>query len=195
MSDYSIEAIGAVPIGSFYWDKFPQNKQSLIDICLAQEKPNVVESNVAYNIKSNLWESKFNFLEDPRLTELKLWMLDTLQFFSKTVNKRDHLFAITESWAHVTRTNGWHGPHRHPTSTWSGIFCIDTDSLDNAHNTFFNHFHLPRLPGYEFWDEQFDVKFLPGKLTIFPSTMLHYAPPYLGNGRRIVLAFNSIVIS
>lgn len=191
----SIEAVGAVPIGQYKWDQFDNFKQQVIDVCLAQEKPNVVESGIGEPIKNNLWESPFNFLDsDTNLIELKMWMLQALTTFGNTVSKSNYRFAITESWAHVTRPNGFHGPHRHPRSVWSGIFYVDADSTSNAHNTFFNHFALPRIPGYEFWNEQFDIRFEPGVLTLFPSTMLHYAPPYLGNDKRIVIAFNSIVL-
>jgi len=191
----SIEAVGMIPIGEFKWDDFDQHKQKIIDLCLAQEKPNVIESKVGAGIKQNLWESKFTFLEDhDELTELRLWFNQTLAYFASTINKKDHSVAIRESWAHVTRPHGWHGPHRHPYSVWSGIFYVDADQIEGSHNTFFNHFDLPRVPGYEFWDEQFDIKFKPGHLVIFPSTMLHYAPPYLGNDRRIVISFNSLVM-
>ncbi len=190
-----VDTVGSIPIGHLIWEDFHLNKDTIIDLCLQHEKPNVIESNVATKIKSNIWESPFNFLDtSTELLNLKLWLLKATKDFVNYVNKTDYNLTITESWAHVARPGGFHGPHRHTLSTWSGIFYVYADDKEHAENWFFNHFHLPMIPGYEFYSEQYKSDFVPGKLIIFPSTMLHYASPYLGKDKRIVIAFNSIVI-
>jgi uncharacterized protein (TIGR02466 family) len=190
-----IDSLGAIPIGHLMWEDFQTNKDSIINVCLEQEKPNIVESNVATRIKNNLWESQFNFLDSSeKLVNLKLWFLKATTDFVNHINGTEYKIAITESWAHITRPGGFHGPHRHTQSTWSGIFYVYADDDSRAENWFFNHFHLPMIPGYEFFAEQYKTDFVPGKLIIFPSTMLHYATPYLGLDKRIVIAFNSVVI-
>lgn len=191
----NIESVGQLPIGNAVWPDFEKHKQSIIDLCLLNEKANTIESGVGVPIKNNLWESDFNFLTvHPEVQELSSWMSKTLADFSSTVNRRNQRCAITSSWAHVTRPNGYHGPHRHPYSTWSGIFYVYADDEKSAHNTFHNFFDLPRIPGYEFWEETFLIPFKAGSLVIFPSTMLHYATPYLGKDYRIVISFNSVVM-
>jgi uncharacterized protein (TIGR02466 family) len=189
-----IHAVGSVPLLITQWNEFFNHKQSIVDVCLKNEKPNTVESNVGMPIKNNLWESQFNFLEvHSECIELKNWMSSTTADFLKEINNKDFNIAITESWAHVTRTNGWHGPHRHPWSTWSGIFHVEADQPELAQNTFQNYFDMPAVPEYSFYNESFDVSFKEGQLILFPSTMLHYAKPYLGT-RRIVIAFNCIAV-
>jgi len=167
----------------------------LVNTCLESEKPNTVESGVGTQIKNNLWESEFNFLEQKQeLNPLKTWMEIATADFVNYINKTNYKILITESWAHVTRPGGFHGPHRHTLSAWSGIFYVYADDESTGVNWFFNHFSLPPIKGYEFFSEQYKVNFCAGKLVIFPSTMLHYAEPYLGKDKRIVIAFNSTVI-
>jgi uncharacterized protein (TIGR02466 family) len=186
---------GSIPIGTSAWPEFDQHRNTIIDVCLANEKPNQIESNIGSPIKTNLWESKFDFLQaHPELSALHTWMHQSVSEFVSNINKKQYHLAITESWAHVTRPGGSHGPHRHPYSTWSGIFYVDADMPDSGQNVFFNHFDMPKVLGYDFFEEQFEVNFMPGTLVLFPSTMMHYAKPYLGNDRRIVISFNSVVI-
>jgi len=186
---------GSIPIGIVAWDEFNQYRDTIINLCLVNEKPNQIESNIGSPIKNNLWESKFDFLQvHAELETLHTWIHCAVTNFVNTVNKKQYHIAITESWAHVTRTGGSHGAHRHPYTTWSGIFYVDADDLTSGQNIFFNYFDMPKLPGYDFFEEQFEVNFMPGSLVIFPSTMLHYAKPYLGKDRRIVISFNSVII-
>lgn len=193
MDKKEILTVGGLPIGGIEWEDFELYRQQIIDFCLSKEKVNTIESNVGVGIKNNLWESDFNFLNNPELQPLNNWLNVTITEFISTINRKQHRVGITESWAHVARPNGFHGPHRHPWATWSGIFYVYADDETNGSNVFFNHFNLPRLPGYEFFEEQITIPFKAGSLVIFPSTMLHYAKPYLGNDKRIVISFNSVV--
>ncbi len=190
-----IISVGAIPVGIFEWKEFANHKDAIVDLCLREEKPNVIESNIAPKVKTNLWESNFSFLQQhSELKALDTWLNSTTRDFVNAVNKSDYHIAITESWAHVTRPMGQHEPHRHPDSTWSGIFYIDADEPQSGNNIWFNMFKLPERPGLEFFDENFSAEFIPGRLIIFPSIMLHYAKPYLGKDRRILIAFNSVCV-
>jgi hypothetical protein len=37
-----IDSLGAIPIGHLMWEDFQTNKDSIINVCLEQEKPNIV---------------------------------------------------------------------------------------------------------------------------------------------------------
>jgi uncharacterized protein (TIGR02466 family) len=189
-----IQWVGGIPISRITWNKFDSVKDNIIQFCLGQEKPNTIESNIAVNLKNNLWESSFDFLQQSEMLELSAWIHHTSSDFVSTINQNQHRVAITESWAHVTRPGGYHGPHRHPWSTWSGIFYVYADDEKVANNTFLNHFNMPRVAGYEFFEEEMQIEFKEGSLVIFPSTMLHYAKPYLGKDKRIVISFNSVCL-
>lgn len=186
--------VGAVPIGIYDWDQFQDYKRLIIDYCLLNEKSNTVESNIAPEVKHNLWESDFNFLSKPHLHELNNWITLTTRLFVNTVNNSNYHVAITDSWAHITENGGHHEPHRHLNSSWSGIFYIQQEDLNSGKNIFFNYNSMPNIKGYEFYNEQFTIDIKPGRLVIFPSTMLHYAKPYLGTDKRIVVAFNAVCI-
>jgi uncharacterized protein (TIGR02466 family) len=189
----NITHVGGIPIGIFQWNDFNLYQTDLVSLCLSLEKPNIVESNIASSAKSNLWESDFSFLSNSKLTPLATWINQTTTQFVNQINQSNYRIAITESWAHVTRNQGSHDPHRHPNSTWSGIFYVDADNTANAYNTWWNLATMPREPGLEFYSEQFTINFIPGQLVIFPGTMLHYAKPYSGS-QRIIIAFNSICV-
>lgn len=188
-----ISAVGCIPIGVFQWDQFETYKDKIIDLCLAKEQTNTIESNIGKDIKNNIWESKFDFLQNKECVELNNWLVHSTQDFLKEINGKTFNFGITESWAHVTRQNGYHGPHRHTWSTWSGIFYVEADKPESGRNTFWNYYNLPQVPEYSFFNEEFYFDFVPGRLIIFPSTMLHDAKPYSGN-QRIVIAYNGVCI-
>ena len=177
----------------FDWGDFNIFKQPLVDYCLSQEKPNTIESNIAPHAKGNLWESQFNFLEDPNpaVMALKMWIILSCQLHISQLNRKDYKFVITESWAHVTRTNGYHLPHYHSNSTWSGIVYIDGAIDSKGKNYWLVPYNVDRKPGLEFINDQFVVTPIPGRMIMFPSMLTHYAEPYLGETPRIVLAFNA----
>lgn len=181
----------------FRWNKFDLHRNNIIKHCLEKEKPNTIESNIAVTAKSNLWESTFRFLEDndPSIIALKLWMVSAVEEFIQQSTNKNYKFVITECWAHLTRTNGWHAPHTHPGSTWSGIFYVDEGDTDLGGTTcFISPTNFEIKPGLDFFHSECRVKPNPGMLIIFPSTLIHYVEPYLGTSPRITIAFNSICI-
>ena len=180
----------------FHWREFALYRDNIIEHCLKNEKPNIIESNIAIHAKTNLWESTFHFLEDnnPAIVALKLWMVDTVENFIRQANKQ-YKFAITECWAHVTKENGWHAPHTHPGSTWSGIFYVDEGDTNCGGTTcFISPFNVESKPGLDFYQNECRVIPKPGMLIVFPSSLIHYVQPYIGTKPRITIAFNSICI-
>lgn len=179
----------------FNWGEFDLHKADIIEYCLNLEKPNTVESNIAVSAKHNLWESKFNFLESnsPGVIALKLWLVQECEKYVSTINNKNYKFVITESWAHVTREGGYHLPHYHSGSTWSGIFYIGCDGTTGK-NCWQVPYNLERKPGLDFINDRFS--FIPtlGKLIMFPSMITHYAESYFGKSPRIVVAFNAVCI-
>jgi hypothetical protein len=181
----------------FHWDQFHFHKTNITNHCLEKEKPNTIESNIAIDAKTNLWESTFHFLEDndPSITALKLWIIPTVEEFIQKVTNKNYRFAITECWAHLTRTNGWHAPHTHPGCTWSGIFYVDDgDANCGGATCFISPFSIERKPGLDFYQSECRIVPKPGMLILFPSSLLHYVQPYIGTTPRITIAFNAICI-
>jgi len=187
----TITTAGAIPIGIYDWDEFSSYKTQIANVCLENEKSNTIESNIALEVKHDLWESDFNFLSKPELSILNSWISITTKDFVNEINNSNYHVAITSSWAHVTSHGGHHEPHRHTSASWSGLFYIQQEDVNSGKNVFFNFHTMPKIPGYEFFNEQFTFDIVPGRLIIFPSIMLHYAKPYLGTDKRLIIAFNA----
>jgi uncharacterized protein (TIGR02466 family) len=185
--------LGEIPLGYFDYDS---SKLDLIkQYCLSNEKPNTIESLINSTAKSNLWESTFNILDAQELSNLKIWLTTTSQEFVNQLNNiRPYKFVITESWAHVTRNHGYHLPHRHNHSTWSGIFYVSSGNYESGQNSIYNPYYIERKTGLDFMDDRFVVEFKPGRLVLFPSMLMHDAVPYVGEEPRIVIAFNAICV-
>jgi len=180
------------------WTDFDKYKDGIIQYCLDNEKPNTVEENITSTIKHGMWESKFNFLEssdNDAITQLKLWILTTCESYIAQLNEEYHRLVITESWAHVTRTGGYHLPHDHCGCTWSGIMYITEGDLDSGGKTsWIPPLHIERKTGLEFLRDSFFFKPEAGSMMIFPSALIHYVEPYRGTSPRITIAFNAICI-
>lgn len=186
--------IGKLPLLISDWPDFKDHKQKIINTCLEFEKINTVESQIAPRAKHNLWESTFDFLEQQQsLINLKLWIVEESASMISDLNKRNYRTVITESWAHVTRFGGYHRPHYHNCSTWSGIFYIDSDIEENGNNWYLPYF-IERKAGLDFADDSFSSRFVPGRMILFPSMLMHDAEPYQGNHARILIGFNLICL-
>jgi uncharacterized protein (TIGR02466 family) len=190
----NILTVGTIPIAIKDWPEFEKYKDVIIKFCLDKEKPAIIESNIAPDVKHSLWESDFNFLANTELAELNTWIHIVTNEFINEINQSTYHTAITNSWAHVTSNSGHHEPHRHTESSWSGLFYVQQEDVNTGKNVFFNYHTMPKIPGYEFFNEQFTIDIKPGRLVIFPSTMLHYAKPYLGSDKRIIISFNSVCV-
>lgn len=186
--------LGKLPLLISDWADFKDHKQKIINACLESEKNNTIESQIAPQAKYNLWESTFDFLDQKQsLVDLKLWIIQESSSLINSINSRDYRIVITESWAHVTRVGGYHQPHYHTNSTWSGIFYIDSDLAENGNNWYLPYV-LERKAGLDFSENRFSSTFIPGRMILFPSTLMHDADPYQGTDARILLGFNLICL-
>lgn len=187
-------SLGKLPLLISDWSNYEPHRQKIISTCLESEKTNTIESQIAPQAKHNLWESTFDFLDQKQsLVDLKLWIMEESTSMISDLNKTNYGTVITESWAHVTRSGGYHRPHYHSNSTWSGIFYIDSDIEENGNNWYLPYV-LERKHGLDFTEDRFSSKFVPGRMILFPSTLMHDADPYQGTGARILLGFNLICL-
>lgn len=113
------------------------------------------------------------------------------------------LHMADESWFHITRRNGYFGPHNHPLHSWSGVYCVcqegDDPESDSGRLTFLNpnspmfvDMALFRMSG-AFQLTHLSLRLKPGQLVLFPSWLQHYVSPFepKGDGLRITVAFNT----
>ena len=195
-----IEAPFFVPIISDDCEFFNEIKKDLIKIIMDihNENPYQIQGNFPDNInlKYNLTESNNDFLkikEEP-IIKLKTWLLEKLVSAYSMIKIKSKEIVITESWFHVTKKGGFHNLHTHPDTPLGGIFYIDNGESDDGNiwiNPIFGYSH--RISD-KWCKSQFETKFKPGKLVLFPGWILHAAKPHKGKKNRIVIAFNSTAV-
>ena len=159
-----------------------------------------IESNVAPNIKHNLVESKFNFLNGDAMIikDTKNWIDGCIKQTINTIQMESIDYDITykESWYHVTKTNGMHESHIHPGCSWCGIYYLQSGDLGSGETVFENPVkstYIDRGNLYLNNMSQYRVKPQDGLLVIFPSFLSHYQAMYKGTEDRIVVAFNASI--
>ena len=159
-----------------------------------------IESNIAPQIKQNLIESKFDFFRDetPIVRKTAQWITNVLTDTVNTIQMEKINYDITynESWYHITKTNGMHEPHIHPSCSWCGIYYIQSGDGDSGHTVFENPVKSTYIDrGNLFLDHMHTLRIKPqdGLLVIFPSYLSHYQAMYKGTEDRIVIAFNSSI--
>ena len=159
-----------------------------------------IESNIAPQIEQNLIESKFDFFRDetPIVRKTAQWITNVLTDTVNTIQMEEINYDITynESWYHITKTNGMHEPHIHPSCSWCGIYYIQSGDGDSGHTVFENPVKSTYIDrGNLFLDHMHTLRIKPqdGLLVIFPSYLSHYQAIYKGTEDRIVVAFNASI--
>ena len=177
-----------------------ENKELNDTLCayILSKEVEGIESNVAPNIKHNLIESKFNFLNDDAMIvkDTKNWIDGCIKQTINTIQMESVDYNITykESWYHVTKTNGMHESHIHPGCSWCGIYYLQSGDLGSGETVFENPVkstYIDRGNLYLNNMSQYRVKPQDGLLVIFPSFLSHYQAMYKGTEDRIVVAFNA----
>ena len=55
---------------------------------------------------------------------------------AKDSNFQDGICEVTESWYHITKTNGMHESHIHPGCSWCGVFYIQSGDNSSGETVF-----------------------------------------------------------
>ncbi len=214
--EITAHSLWTTPILSLKNPDHAKIKPALVQLSYAMEKRAAapIESGVATQIKSNLYESRFDFFRSsvdvPEAQALKQFCAMSLTHSIMGLYRQNNPGRPTpaqvgvdlfESWVHITRDRGYHDVHYHPNCSWCGIYYVEigqcTLNPPNGVNRFFPPFHT----GYEDFGAAAmgQNAFAPppeeGKLVLFPSYVEHSATPYNGTGDRIVISFNARVIA
>ena len=159
-----------------------------------------IDSNVAVNIKHNLVESNFGlFLDDTKvIKDTANWIGDCIRRTVNQIQMEQMGYGINfnESWYHITKTNGMHEPHIHPSCSWCGVFYIQSGDEDSGHTVFENPIVSTYVDrGNLYLNNMSTLRIMPkdGMLVLFPSYLSHYQALYKGIEDRIVIAFNSSI--
>ena len=181
---------------------FYENKQfnNTLTAYILSKEAQGIESNVAPNIKHNLVESKFDFLNGNAMIvkDVREWIDSCVKKTINTIQMEDVDYDITykESWYHITKTNGMHESHIHPSCSWCGINYLQSGDGNSGDTVFENPVkstYIDRGNLYLNNMSQYRVKPQDGLLVIFPSFLSHYQAMYKGDKDRIVVAFNATI--
>jgi uncharacterized protein (TIGR02466 family) len=190
-------------------------KAGLVRVCYELEKraATPIESGIAPQLKSNLYESRFDLFNREDVPEIREFRQFCAEALSQTVTRlrTDAIGSkdlppqltinIFESWAHVTRDGGYHDIHLHPNCSWCGIYYLEPGDCTYQPPNGVNRFFPPsELQYVDFGAQAYPrtaVTAQPGegKLVLFPSYVAHSATPYHGQRDRIVLSFNARVFT
>lgn len=172
------------------------------------------QSEYGRSLKRNISEPPFNFL-DSALIECKpfvrllSWIDIRMRGFVKSINKKYFVPKLRwkihhyESWYHITKSGGFHGPHLHSNTSWGWIYYFNNIDVkkDGGTNKFYNPLsqHVTYIDtGLVFMEtlewSWFEVVPKAGKLIVYPGWLLHDAQPYFGEKDRIILSGNTQIL-
>ena len=112
------------------------------------------------------------------------------------MEKYGYHMTFNDSWYHVTKTNGMHEPHIHPSCSWCGIYYLKAGNDDSGHTVFENPTKSTYIDrGNLFLNNMSTIRIKPqdGLLVLFPSYLSHYQALYKGTEDRIEVAFNASI--
>lgn len=158
-------------------------------------------------LRSNVggWHSDDDLLDWPgrEFELLKATVRDAIIVMTKLTAGREN-FEIRmklTAWANVMRDRGYHQPHTHPRSHWSGVYYVDVgrpdpdwpksgkiEIQDPRERT--EMFRMPDDP----YGQTAEFSAEAGAMIVWPSWLLHWVNPFYGAGERISIAFNARIV-
>tara|TARA_A100001515_G_C4523191_1_gene194254 strand:+ start:172 stop:768 length:597 start_codon:yes stop_codon:yes gene_type:complete len=196
MIQEGVHAVFQVPIAYYENKKLIEKLKKYI----LSKNARGIESEVAFGLKTNLVESKFNLFNEKEdiLKELAQWIGFCLK---KTINNIqmeniDYRINFRESWYHITKTNGIHEPHIHPNCSWCGIYYVQSGDNQSGHTVFETPIKSTFIDSGNLFANNMNIARIKpedGMLVLFPSYLSHYQALYTGKEERIVVAFNASV--
>lgn len=148
---------------------------------------------------NNLSEDRY-VLENQALENLKVFLQNMINEYSKDVCGVTDNFYITNSWSAKNSTGVDHPRHNHPNSIFSGVFYVQAEEftapLTLHHKTpifkkFELEYHYSTYNVFNSNDWTFPVK--SGSLIIFPSWVEHSSSLNESDEDRIIIGFNTFV--
>jgi len=136
-------------------------------------------------------------LEIEELKNIKNFIYESINKFTKNIFQSDQRLVVTQCWANKNPPGSKHHEHVHPNSIISGVFYLRQD---------------PKLPPIQFAKsnqepmkldprkyntynaETFLLPCVAGELILFPSNLRHSVPVNQGDEERISLSFNTFSV-
>lgn len=135
-------------------------------------------------------------LEKPEMTDLKQWLVASLDDYFNTVYcpKNQVTVKITQSWCNFSRRGQMHHKHYHPNSFISGVLYIqataDSDRI-YFHRDDRRELKTPKKQFNPWNSDTWWLESVTGRLYLFPSYVSHKVEPVESDLMRISLSFNT----
>ena len=202
MYDIEVESLNIFPtvVMTHNWQEVKKLNKEIKEMLLkeAEKTPSIEFSNVGgYHSTNDLLSWDY-----PCVKELVIMIQSMAQIMARNsglVDGKSISLSLT-AWGNIIENGHYHVAHRHPNNTWSGCYYIDDGNPEE--NTELNgvfEFLDPRdgsnmiavdnLPPL-----RYQIKPKPGLMILFPSWLDHFVHPYIGENKRISIAFNVRVI-
>jgi len=157
---------------------------------------NYCENNKYLNEGNTTSENTY-VLEDPRLKDIKYFVLQGIIFFSKNILNTSNEITpfITQSWFNYTNQNQFHHSHYHSNSLISGVIYLfsDVDDIITFNKPLTAADYIMDLQPKDFNHYNSPSWWLPAKIGtmyIFPSRLEHGVTIKKSPGKRVSLSFN-----
>lgn len=149
--------------------------------------------------EGNLSSVNTDVLADPRLLEIKNFIINGIQTYFNTIicpanNVEPY---ITLSWLNLTQRGGYHHKHAHANSIISGVFYINAnknyDKIIFYKNDYINNIEFVSTNFNSYNSSLWWIETATRDLLLFPSNLPHSVPIHEQHYDRISLSFNVFV--
>ena len=136
-------------------------------------------------------------LEIEELKNIKNFMYESLNKFTKNISQSEQRLVITQCWANKNPPGSKHHEHVHPNSILSGVFYLRQDKTLPPISFSKSIQHAMKLDPKKYNNLNSELFMLPcdtGELLLFPSNLKHSVPTNMGKEARISLSFNTFSV-
>ena len=142
--------------------------------------------------RKGVWHSPTNAHLKKELAHLNNLVLDAGTELFKTMKYKRCSCRLHNMWVNVSSTGGWHAPHTHGDSLWSGVLYLQAPEGSGP-----IVFTDPRVQAVDHAaysvcppPNSHIIKPEVGKLLLFPGWLTHYVEPSEAGTTRISVSFN-----
>ena len=136
-------------------------------------------------------------LEIEELKNIKNFMYESLNRFTKNISQSEQRLVITQCWANKNPPGSKHHEHVHPNSILSGVFYLRQDKTLPPISFAKTNQHAMKLDPKKYNNLNSETFLLPcvaGELLLFPSNLKHSVPLNLGKEARLSMSFNTFSV-
>ena len=124
--------------------------------------------------------------EEEKAYQKKFFSMITPYLSDFRTNSEYKFKGIVDIWCQRYYKNNYHPPHDHGPRGYSAVFYAKLDEKVHSSTLFFSPFrHVSGAGGIDG-----SIMVSEGDLIIFPSSLLHMAPPHHSDKERIIISFN-----